>query len=128
MTGGLLNRQTAKARLHSVSSSFLTPATMMRALLNGVDAGSGIISTVQGRKEAEQCLWEKKLSSVNLITRVTVCPGQTQQPNTLYLEHACKPRQKTQKPARAVQTHNSRTPQASLRDWSGFLQMRFTSN
>ena len=36
------------------------------------------------KKEGEQRPWEKKLSLVNQITLVTVCPGQTQQPNTLH--------------------------------------------
>lgn len=30
---------------------------------------------------------EKKPSLLNLITLVTVCHGQTQQPNTLHLKH-----------------------------------------
>lgn len=56
-----------------------------RDLLNGKDAGSG------GETERERRSWEKKLSRVNLITLVTVRPGQTQQPNTLHLKHKqCK--------------------------------------
>lgn len=52
-----------------------------RDLLNGKDAGSG------GETERARRSWEKKLSLVNLITLVTVRPGQTQQPNTLHLKH-----------------------------------------
>lgn len=38
-------------------------------------------------REEERCRWEKRLSRVNLITLVTVCPGPTQQPHTLHLKH-----------------------------------------
>lgn len=42
----------------------------------------------RGRKRGRaRYPWEKKLSLVNQITLVTVCPGQTLQPNTLHLKH-----------------------------------------
>lgn len=46
--------------------------------------------------EGERRSWEKKLSSVNQITPVAVCPGQTRQPNTLHL------------PAQTKQTHHTK--------------------
>lgn len=69
-----------------------------RDLLNGKDAGSGGERDREEEREGEWRSWEKKLSLVNLITLVTVCPGQTQQPNTLHLKHKqCKPQQNTHK-------------------------------
>lgn len=56
--------------------------------VKGKDAGSG--GEEEEEREGERCSWEKKISLVNLITPVTVCPGQTQQPNTLHLKQQSK--------------------------------------
>lgn len=58
--------------------------------VKGKDAGSGGEGDREEEREGEQCSWEKKISLVNLITLVTVCPGQTQQPNTLHLRQQNK--------------------------------------
>ena len=63
-----------------------------RDLLRGTDAGSGRErererERERGTKRESGVRGKKKLSLVNQITLVTVCPGQTQQPNTLHLKH-----------------------------------------
>ena len=77
-----------------------------------------------GKRGRAVLVGKKKLSSVNQITLVTLCPGQTQQPNYPYLktqtmQTTVKKQKKT--PVITLQSHNTKPSLALVIDWISSL-------